>query len=253
MPYKDKEKQKEAQRRYNEKRKGTRHHSWNAVGYPESMPSDWLDTLRDSPCQGFVSPLHDRDVNPDGELKKPHYHIIISFANPVTYEVAQEVFGRVSAVMPPKNPAKWQAKPWVIDLRQELRYFLHLDNPNKAQYDAKDVVTWGGVDFLGLIASSVEDDEAISEIMEFCDKYDVASYARLCQYVRDYRPEWKRVVFRAGAVTISRYLRSVSWGREHGWVLAGDNLGEIAPDMEPTFGDDEEADEETANGEAQSG
>lgn len=230
--------QKRADAKYDAKRRGTRRHNWNAIGYPESMPPDWLDILRDSPCQGFVSPLHDKDVNADGEPKKPHHHIIISFSNVKTYDDAKGIFDRIGAVMPPKNPAKWQPKPWVEDMRAELRYFLHLDQPSKAQYDISGVQTWGGVDYESLIMTTSDDDEVIYEIMDFCDKYDVASYARLCQYVRKHRPEWRRVVLRSGAVPLSRYLRSVSWQREHGWALAGDNLDELAEDMKLCGGDD---------------
>ena len=45
------------------------------VIYPESAPSDWKEILNQEFIPAFISPLHDRDTNPTGEPKKPHYHV----------------------------------------------------------------------------------------------------------------------------------------------------------------------------------
>ena len=34
----------------------------------------------------FISPLHDKDMNPTNEPKKPHYHVIITFDSVKTTE-----------------------------------------------------------------------------------------------------------------------------------------------------------------------
>ena len=40
------------------------------IVYPESAPSNWRDTLNKTHLRWIESPLHDKDVNADGEVKK---------------------------------------------------------------------------------------------------------------------------------------------------------------------------------------
>ena len=50
---------------------------WTFLIYPDSAPKNWYELLEELHLPTCVSPLHDRDVNPDGEIKKPHYHVMI--------------------------------------------------------------------------------------------------------------------------------------------------------------------------------
>ena len=58
--------------------------NWTIVVYPESLPENWKDILRESGLQVGISPLHDKDVNPDGSIKKPHYHLILIYSGPTS-------------------------------------------------------------------------------------------------------------------------------------------------------------------------
>ena len=51
--------------------------SWSFIVYPESAPSNWIDILNDMHIEIIISPLHDKDTDPDGEVKKAHYHVMI--------------------------------------------------------------------------------------------------------------------------------------------------------------------------------
>lgn len=53
--------------------------NWTIVLYPESVPDNWRDILDDLHIEWIESPLHDRDINANGELKKPHWHILLMF------------------------------------------------------------------------------------------------------------------------------------------------------------------------------
>lgn len=57
---------------------------WWFVLYPESAREDWRDWLQSTGLPFAISPLHDKDKNPDGTDKKPHHHIIIAFNGPTT-------------------------------------------------------------------------------------------------------------------------------------------------------------------------
>ena len=56
------------------------------VVYPESAPSDWIDKLDQLHVAALISPLHDKDTNPSGEPKKPHYHVLLMFEGVKDYE-----------------------------------------------------------------------------------------------------------------------------------------------------------------------
>lgn len=57
--------------------KETRTRNWSVIVYPESAPENWRQILDESHIEWIESPLHEFDTNPTGEIKKPHYHILL--------------------------------------------------------------------------------------------------------------------------------------------------------------------------------
>lgn len=108
---------------------------WSFIVYPESVKGDWIDILVNLGCVFAVSPLHDKDVNPDGELKKPHYHVLVQFDGPTTYKNVNDNICALIGATIPKN---------VISMRGYYRYLTHMDNPEKYQYNSEDIKTYGG-------------------------------------------------------------------------------------------------------------
>ena len=105
MPYKDPEKQKEAQRKWEKENRGTgkRHKVWMFIFYPDTAEVGWRDECDELGLPFLVSPLHDRDVwtaaderrNPDhieGEVKVAHYHGLVEYPQPVDYDTVKEDF-----------------------------------------------------------------------------------------------------------------------------------------------------------------
>ena len=101
---------------------------------PGERPDGWKDKLADLLVEALVSPLHDQDVWTDedeaenpvhkaGSPKKAHWHIVVSYKNPVTFAKAREVFDEIGAVVPPEPKAK------VKDFQQMARYLCHLISP----------------------------------------------------------------------------------------------------------------------------
>ena len=39
------------------------------MAYPEDMPENWLDVMREDMFDMVISPLHDKDKNPTGKQK----------------------------------------------------------------------------------------------------------------------------------------------------------------------------------------
>ena len=73
------------------KSKESRSRTWTFVLYPESAPDNWRDLLDEQHVEWVESPLHDRDINPDGELKKAHIHILLLFSSVKSYEQICEI------------------------------------------------------------------------------------------------------------------------------------------------------------------
>jgi hypothetical protein len=171
------------------------------VVYPESAPENWQEILSDQFVPSFISPLHDKDVDPTGEPKKPHYHVIIMFDNVKTSEQATELFSRISGV----------GCEVIQSLRGYARYLCHLDNPDKHQYSTEDLRQLCGADYATIIGLPTDKYKAISEMIDFCKTMNIVSYSELLEYSRDNRFEWFRVLCDNGTVVIKEYLKSRSW------------------------------------------
>lgn len=99
-----------------------RHFSY--VVYPESAPSNWVEELKKRGLAFVVSPLHDKDINPDGTPKKAHYHIIVSWGNTTTYRAARGLCVLLNCPQP----------QLLKSCNGMYRYLTHKDNPEKFQY-----------------------------------------------------------------------------------------------------------------------
>lgn len=192
---------KEVQKRADEKRKGKRARAWTTVIYPDSAPKNFEEILRDELVECLISPLHDKDKEPDGSgLKKAHWHVVLSFKNPVTSEHAKEVFDKINGVGIQK----------VKDFAQLARYLCHLDHPNKYQYDPADVVSIGAIDYRSLIMSGADEDEMLDEIFEAMDANGLITYSMVVRFTRRERPEWKCLVYRKYTRQISEYAKGLN-------------------------------------------
>lgn len=171
------------------------------VVYPESAPEDWQDILAAQFVPAFISPLHDQDVNPGGEAKKPHFHVVIMFDSVKTREQAEELFKLIGGV----------GCEVVQSIRGYSRYLCHLDNPEKAQYKQEDVRSLSGADYIATIGLVLDKYKAIGEMIDYCELNNIVSYSELLVYCRQERFDWFRVLCDNGTVVIKEYLKSKSW------------------------------------------
>lgn len=169
--------------------------------YPESAPDNWYEILSDLHIQALISPLHDKDLNPGGEYKKPHYHVLIMFDTVKTREQAIDVFNRIGGV----------GCEVVQTQRGYARYLCHLDNPEKAQYSVDDVISLCGADYNAIISLVTDKYKAIREMIQFCCENGLDSFSKLLEYSSVERPDWFRVLCDSGAVVMREYLKSKSW------------------------------------------
>lgn len=174
--------------------------SYISILYPESAKENWQDILAESCVPAIVSPLHDKDINPDGEPKKPHYHVLLLFNGPKTPEQAQIVFDSIGAI---------KCMP-CSDTKAQARYFIHKDNPEKYQYDPNDISNFGGADWSELVATSADMFNNIAQIEEYIRTSHINSYADLCDTLRQDNFELYKVAV-SHTIHIKAYLQSITW------------------------------------------
>lgn len=109
---------------------------WTFVLYPESAPEDWREKLQSLGLQCAVSPLHNMDVNPTGEVKKAHYHVLLCFNGPTTYNRVLDITKSLNCTIPQR----------VLSCVGIIRYFTHKDNPEKYQYNDEEITVINGLD-----------------------------------------------------------------------------------------------------------
>ncbi len=143
---------------------------WASVGYPESLPLDWLDKLRETGLQVAISPVHDKDIDPTGNIKKSHYHIIFNYDGPTTYNHVKELCDSLNMTIPIK----------LESLRGMYRYHIHQDNPDKYQYDDRDRTLINGFDPDSVNQlTKTEVNKLVKEILKFIEDNDIYEYCDL--------------------------------------------------------------------------
>ena len=149
--------------------------NWAFVLYPDSAPQDWRDILQSTGLPIAVSPLHDRDINPDGEPKKPHYHVILCYPGPTTLNSVINVTRSLN-----QND---YCQP-LEAVKGYYRYFTHKDNPEKAQYDEIDITTFNGFnifDFAEMTRGEVL--KIIKDLQILIIEENFFEYCDLCDYL----------------------------------------------------------------------
>ena len=156
--------------------KNVKKRNWALVAYPESLPADWLQILADTGLQVAVSPLHDSDVNPDGEKKKAHYHLILCYPGPQTYNAVKTLADSLHCPIP---------KP-LESIRGAYRYFTHLDNPEKFQYDASLIQCLNGFSILDYVELTKSEVLRIKQDLQgFIRAQNIMEYSDLMDTLQD--------------------------------------------------------------------
>jgi len=184
-------------------RANDRTRNWALVVYPESAPDNWRDIINESHVQWVESPLHDKDTNGDGELdKKAHWHILLSFESVKHFDQVKEISDKLNAPIPQKC-----ASPQGL-----IRYMIHLDNPEKFQYERKDIIAHGGMDigkyFLPTTSMRYM---LIAEMIHHINEYQVTSYSDFMTYsiVNRYE-DWFPLLCDSCTYVIMTHIKSLS-------------------------------------------
>ncbi len=181
--------------------KDQRARTWTFVVYPESAPENWRDILSDYHIPWVESPLHDKDVNPDGEVKKAHWHIILFFDGKKSFEQVQEITDALNAPIPQKT----------ANAKGLVRYLIHMDNPEKYQYKREEIVCHCGADIDEYFAlSSSSRRVVLREVMEFIKDSEIDNYADFIGYCLDYEEwDWFDIATNHNTLAINKLLDAI--------------------------------------------
>lgn len=146
--------------------------NWAFVLYTESAPENWRECLQLKGLAFAVSPLHDKDINPTGEIKKSHYHIILVFGSPTTFKNVKTITDELNQPIP--IPLE--------SVRGYYRYFTHKDNPEKHQYNAADIELFNAFDVTDVM-NNFEVFQAMKEIQTLILENDILEYSDLMDFL----------------------------------------------------------------------
>ena len=148
---------------------------WTFLAYPDSVPENWQEILKSYYIPMAISPLHDKDLNPTGEEKKAHWHIMLDFPTLKSYKQVSDITEQINGTIP-------QVVHSPIGM---VRYFIHKDNPEKYQYDWSDIIVYNGFDLDRYDSyTDSEIDAFISDITQFIDDNDIMEYSDLIAFTR---------------------------------------------------------------------
>ena len=187
---------------------------WAGIYYPDSPDDNPYAAIEQSHVPCVCSPRHDQDEwsaldeksNPDhkaGMKKKAHYHYMFMFPGPVrasvAQDVAQEAFGT-------KSPTHMEA---VNSPTAMARYFAHLDDPDKHQYDPNDIRSFNGAAVELTKPLTREDTHRIkSELTDWCRSVGCTEYQDLVDYAQAQGPDYFDVAS-GSTFYFSHYIGSI--------------------------------------------
>lgn len=177
----------------------TKKRNWAFIIYPESAPADWKDQLQQTGLDIAISPLHNKDVNPTGEAKKAHYHVIICYSGPTSFNVVKSITDRLNAPIPIPLEA----------VKGYYRYFTHKDNPEKYQYDEKDITTLNGFNISNYIElTKAEVDEIKRWLIYYIVENDIYEYSELLESLLENELLSEFSVASSHTLLFNNYIRS---------------------------------------------
>lgn len=147
---------------------------WATIAYPESCILEDFLTSPDRPAYA-LSPLHDKDLTSDGNVKKPHYHLLCKMDSLKSQTQMLDYFNSFGFVGAEqiRSPSGY------------ARYLTHADDTDKAQYRASDIRS-ERLDIDALTSAPETCELRINKIVaiqQLITDNGVTSYAHLCNYL----------------------------------------------------------------------
>lgn len=176
--------------------KDTKKRIWVGILYVENMRNDWREQIEDLLDLPFAYCVHDKDLDKDGDCRKPHVHLMVAWPGPTTYTEALRTMSLLSA--PGKRAInKCEA---VRNVRKKYNYLIHATakarEAGKYQYDPAERITGNNFD-IGAYEqiSLVEKQRMRQELGRLIFDKEITNYADFYVYVlSNFEPDYEDVV-----------------------------------------------------------
>lgn len=113
-----------------------------------------IEPLR--PCK-YAYICHDRDIDENGEIKKAHWHLLLSFETKKSLSLIAKMLHVEENLIEVVN-----------NYKSLERYLIHLDNPDKAQYKPSEVIS--NYDYEVQVYSTTE--SILKYLIDECQHYE---------------------------------------------------------------------------------
>lgn len=184
-----------------------------AVLYPDCKTYDCENLIRSLASEHLtfsVSPIHDRDLEDDGSLKKPHFHLLVVYSSATTLSNIRAWFKACG--MPDSD---LHAVRYCASGLGYFRYLTHKDNPDKAQYCDSDIRIFNDVDeiFKKFSKSSSDKIDDLIRIFQLVDELGTISFHFLVQYLMINERDLFKLLTSSSALAIcvKEYQRSYEY------------------------------------------
>lgn len=167
---------------------------WTFITYPDSLPDNVQEIIEGETTPQhdialvplFISPIHDKDLADKGkgwngtEFKKPHYHNMVMFSQVKSYKQVLEMV----------KPLGASHVSQVHSTQAMIRYFIHADHKEKAQYKREDIRAFNGADIDNVFEHNDKEVNGILKtLIQLIDDNDITEYhilVKLCMNDPDY-------------------------------------------------------------------
>ena len=184
---------------------GEKGRDWTFIVYPESAPDNWRELLDGTHLRWVESPLHDKDLNADGTVKKPHWHILLTFEGPVTLKAVEKIVFELNCPQPRK----------VGSSKGLVRYMIHLDNPEKHQYDIDDIIAHNGADIASYFELTATNKlSAMKDIILYIVENEIDNYADFLIIAIGFSDDWFNIAINHNTLAINKCIDAV-WQKKN--------------------------------------
>lgn len=197
--------------------------AWNTcrwftlIIYPEHWENkeDMINDIRSIGMPCSLSPLHDSDVTEDGEIKKPHYHLVLYWSGKTTpYRAYCSVCGGI-------GDNTFFGFQGGGNGNQLIRYHCHLDDPEKAPYNIKDIIDINNFKSGKYLKESmVSDVDTIREIKKVIKENNILFFNELDDILDENYP----ILYEEFSTNrnVSRQIKDYIKGREYQMYYDGE-------------------------------
>lgn len=186
--------------------------------YPDSSTYDVdkiIKSLAEELFTFAVSPLHDRDIEDDGSFKKAHYHLLLAYSSATTLNNIRCWFNACGLPETELHSVRVCASGVGY-----FRYLTHKDNPDKVQYDDKDIIVFNdsGELFKKFSKTASEKIDDLVRIFQIVDELNTISFHSLIQYLMlNERDLFKLLTSSSAlAICVKEYQRSLEYDLKKG-------------------------------------